>query len=440
MRRFSVEQALRSLDPATRANAETALDSLLLEEEDWSDLQQLRLQEFLWYALPTKWLTDAREQHEIAWALADLLEAAGLERYAALCRSGPTHELLALWARDRDVARRRMQDLMDASGVVPPATPALTWGAMLGVAEHRAHSLVSAALEAAIVDGTLVPGKRGWRTVAAGLSEQRLRGPDPSDEHESLLDSVEQERQAHWLADVQRRTGITDDEVAELATALAGAADGAAFTAVSASLDPLRWFLGQLADGVAMTTHGYLPRQLALDANERYGWFDLSPAFKVRGERDLPELTLLHELSRESRLVALKQRRLRLTARGRSALGDDDALVGAVLGHLFTSDTWSGDSAVGLALVLVCEEPSTRTEIDAALLRFLSQRWRRGDKPLSILDIGGAARRVRTAARVFGWFEPDRPGSWGRAPELTAVGRAALLLGIRAVARGPKSF
>ncbi len=440
MRTFLVEQALRRLDPATRTNAETALDSLLTEEDDWSDLEQLDLQEFLWYQLPTKWLTDTTELHEIAWALGDLFECAGLDRYADLCRSASTHELLALWAHDREPARRRMRDLMAESGVVPPETALLTWGAMQGLAEYGAHRLVSAALEAAVVDGSLVPGRRGWRAVAGRVADRRLRGPDPSGEHASLLESVEEERQQHWLADVQRRTGLSDGEVAALATDLAGAAGREAVAAVSGSLEPLRWFLGQVGDGVTKTAHDYLPPQLALDGNERYGWFELSPHFKVRGERDVPELTLLNELARGSRLVTLRHRRLALSARGRAALVDDDSLIPAVLGQLFTSATWDGDASLGLALTLVCEEPSARTEVSASLLRYLSDRWSRGETPLSILDVGGAARRLRTASRVFGWFGPREPRSTQGAPVLTDVGRAALLLGIRIAARAPKEM
>lgn len=440
MRTFLVEQALRRLDPATRTNAETALDSLLPEKDDWSDLEQIDLQEFLWYQLPTKWLADTKEHHEVAWALGDLFESAGLDRYADLCRSASTHELLALWARDRDAARSRMRDLMTASGVVPPETALITWGSMQGLAEHGAHRLVSAALEAAVVDGSLVPGRRGWPAVARRVADRRLRGPDPSGEHASLLESVEAERQHHWLADVQRRTGLSDGEVAALAEALAGAADDEAVATVSASLEPLRWFMGQVGDGVTMTAHDYLPRRLATDGNERYGWFELSPHFTVRGERDVPELSLLNELARGSRLVTLRHRRLALSARGRAALADDASLVPAVLSQLFTAATWEGDASLGLALTLVCDEPSARTEVSAALFRYLSDRWSLGDAPLTVLDVGGAARRLRTAARVFGWFSPREPRSTQGAPVLTDVGRAALLLGIRIAARAPKEM
>lgn len=47
--------------------------------------------------LPTASGGDDREQHEVAWALGDLYDAAGLPEQAALCRSAGAHETLAVW-------------------------------------------------------------------------------------------------------------------------------------------------------------------------------------------------------------------------------------------------------------------------------------------------------------------------------------------------------
>lgn len=441
MTSFAVEQALRHLDDSARNDARAALESLLPEHGDWADLLQLTLQEFLWYHLPVKWLTDSSHHHEVAWALGDLFEAAGLDRYAGLCRSAATHELIAQWADNREEARERFRGLVADSGVNPPDTPLLTWGSMQGLSEYAAGLHVSAALEAAVVEGSLVPGRRGWRSVAAAVTERTLRGPDPHGEHSCLLARVETDRRRDWLAETQRRIGLTGEPAATLAAHLASPPTDDVVHAVAASLEPLVWFLSQIGDGLNLTERGYLPRRLALDADERYAWFDLRPKFTVRGERDLPELTLIHALARETRLVTLRRGRLTLSAQGRAALADEPSLVRAILSVIFAPTTWEGDAAVGMAVALACADPATRVstaDLDAALHRHLQARWRAGASDLTVADVRGAGRRLDSSGRVFAWFAPAERGVWDRAPQLTEVGRHALLLGLRMVACAPR--
>lgn len=161
--RPSVEDALAAQEPATADEARAARDWTLPDGGDWPDLTQLGLQNFLWYALPMKWMTDEAHHHEVAWALGDLFESVGLHRYAALCRSEDTHRLVARWEPDREGARKELRRLMERSGVDPLETDLLAWGDIQGMAEHAASWTVSRALEAAVEDGRLVPGTRGWR-------------------------------------------------------------------------------------------------------------------------------------------------------------------------------------------------------------------------------------------------------------------------------------
>jgi hypothetical protein len=438
----TVERALLALPDATRDDARAGIGWLLPEDDDeWDDLLQLTLQGFLWYSLPMKWLTDSAHHHEVAWALGDLFEAAGLGRYAGICRSAATHELIARWASDPAAARAQFRTLMADSGVDPPDTDLLTWGQMQCLTEHAACLHVSAALEAAVDAGSLVPGRRGWRSVAASITEGTLRQPDPHGDHPRLLDAVEAERCKDWFADLRRRTVVSDDAAAALVARVAPSPSGDVLDAVAASLEPLAWFLRRVSDGVTMTEAGYLPRRLALDADERYDWFGLKPKFAVRGERDLPELVLVHRLARDARLVTLRRRRLTVSARGRDALGDERLLLRAILTGLFDPTTWDGDAAVGVAVALVGADPMQRltgADLDAALHRHLRARWRRGTNELAVDDVRGAGWTLRTAASAFGWFAPAERGGWELAPRLTDVGREACLLGIRAVACGPR--
>src|SRR5665648_731908 len=183
------------------------------------------------------------------------------------------------------------------------------------------------------------------------------------------------------------------------------------------------------------------PPRLVLDADERYDWFGLKPKFTVRGERDLPELMLIHRLARDARLVTPRRRRLTVSARGREALADERSLLRAAVTGLLDPTTWAGDAAVGVAIALVCADPTQRftsAALDAALHRHLRARWRRGAEELTVDDVRGAGWPLRTAGRTFGWFAPAERGVWDLAPRLTDVGRQACVLGIRAVACGPR--
>ncbi|HZL05522.1 MAG TPA: hypothetical protein VFE45_08900 [Coriobacteriia bacterium] len=437
----TVERALRELPDTTRDEARAAIEWLLPEDDDeWDDLLQLTLQGFLWYSLPMKWLTDSAQHHEVAWALGDLFEIAGLARYSDLCRSTATHELISRWETDPETARAQFHTLMADSGVDPPDTALLTWGQLQGMTEHAACLHVSAVLEAAVEAGSLVPGRRGWRSVAASVTERTLDGPDPHRAHPRLLDAVEAERCKDWFSDLRRRTVMSDGDAAALMASVAPSSDDD-LGAVAASMEPLAWFLRRIGDGVTMTEAGYLPRRLVLDADERYDWFDLKPKFAVRGERDLPELMLVHRLARDARLVTLRGRQLTVSARGRKALDDERLLLRVVLTKLFDPTTWEGDAAMGVAVALVCVDPMQRftsAELDAALHRHLRARWRRGTTDLAVDDVRGAGWLLRTAARTFEWFAPTERGVWDLAPRLTDVGRQACVLGVRVVACGPR--
>src|ERR1019366_311136 len=175
-----VETLLADLDASSAVLARAAVGWILREGDSLTELGQVELQEFLWYQLPMKWMAETSELHEIAWSLADLFTAAGLERYAALCRAPETHRLLDAWQdTDHEPARRTMKKAVRSSGVDPPDTPLLCWGLVLGVSEQLARRRVSQALEQAIDAGELVPGERGWKQLAAHITEISLR----SEEH-----------------------------------------------------------------------------------------------------------------------------------------------------------------------------------------------------------------------------------------------------------------
>jgi len=170
-----LERLLADLEPSSADLARAAVDWLLPEGAGLTALGQIELQEFLWYQLPLKWLAETSVLHEVAWSLADLFTAAGLERYSDLCRSPQTHLLLDAWQdNDREPARKTMNKAVRSSGVQPPDTPLLCWGLVLGEAEHAARWRVSQALEQALDAGDLAAGERGWKKLAAHITENSL--------------------------------------------------------------------------------------------------------------------------------------------------------------------------------------------------------------------------------------------------------------------------
>jgi hypothetical protein len=121
--------------------------------------------EFLTHELPQRWRGQPREQHEVAWALADLFEHAHLPEQAALCRSSATHETLAV------------RQWTQSFGDVPPQfwTPALSeLDDRVEVPPRAALSLSSAhALLEVVGDGlTLTPAGQLPLTVVLGLDDR----------------------------------------------------------------------------------------------------------------------------------------------------------------------------------------------------------------------------------------------------------------------------
>jgi len=89
--RSGVVDNVPGLTDEVRETATHALSWLIPEDGSLTGLSQSEVQLFLWYRLPTKWLVDVREHHEIAWSLGDFFATAGLPRYAELCRAPLTH-------------------------------------------------------------------------------------------------------------------------------------------------------------------------------------------------------------------------------------------------------------------------------------------------------------------------------------------------------------
>ncbi len=427
MTSLSVSEALAQLDEQTRVDAQVAVDTLL-DGDSFEGLQLAHVFGFVMHRLPTKFICDSAEHHEIAWALGDLLTAAGLDRHAALCRAQSTHEVIDLWATDPAKARRRFTALMSKSGFDPPDTPTLTWGGVQGLTEHLAWYEVSATLEQAIEDGRLRPGKAGWRAVAADITVAALTGSAHGDADMTLLRAIHDERLESFSKRLQHQ-GLDLSPLREqiLANA-ANAADGAdALTAVSDSVEPARWILEQL-DGAVLTQAGNLPRALALAADARYDWFDLKPRFTVRNEHDLIELAEIHRFARSARLVLRRGRRLGLTKTGRDMLDDPSRFTTTLLRYMFDRSDIDGDASIVKATMMLAATPPSAEQMRDGVQDFLGRRWRSSDPNATFKYTTSHLVRI---GRAFDWVKRDQP------TRLTPLGQTAALTGLRLLLTGP---
>ena len=121
----------------------------------------------------------------VAKALGRLLDLAGLHRYAGVCASAGTEQIITAYADGHEEGIAAYTEAIDASNAAPPDTELLAWGLVMGVQERAAYDACAAALELAFASGELSVGRRGWRTKRVDLVNRWLtggaspRGDDP---------------------------------------------------------------------------------------------------------------------------------------------------------------------------------------------------------------------------------------------------------------------
>src|SRR6478735_4325624 len=183
---------LERSEPDYAEHARSAID-WLTGGEPLETITELNVCEFLWYTLPTKVSGD---RPAIARALASLLRLGGLERYAALCLSSATAQILRTYARSgEDAGMAAYQSALDATGVLPPDVPELRWSSIMGPEELGAHGACSAALELAIVSGELAVGS----PERQALTRHWLTTPRPELGGDNWLHRVQGERLNRWV-------------------------------------------------------------------------------------------------------------------------------------------------------------------------------------------------------------------------------------------------
>ena len=87
---------LAGQDAAAVEDARAALE-WIAGDQGLVFITQQRIQNFCWYDLPVKWFNDLDDKLRVVAALAQALDLLQLPRYAAVCRSGTTREVLSAY-------------------------------------------------------------------------------------------------------------------------------------------------------------------------------------------------------------------------------------------------------------------------------------------------------------------------------------------------------
>ena len=435
----SIERVLAELrreDSRLAEQAEAAIDWLSADEA--FELSQYGLQQFLWYELPRKWIGppggEARLFNEVREGLAWVLARLGHERYAFMCRSTITEGVHAAYLQSGREGSRAFRRAMAGSGIEPPDLDDFTWGGLMGFEEASARDRVADALEAAVASGELAVGGRGWRSHQRRLAAAALDQPHPDRRGASWRRVILEERIEHW------REASGGSELAALRRHAAPRLDSpiAAPDGVAEALEPLRWFLEAVGEGIRVTATGNLNPAFVLETARERGWW---PSVGTpRGEDDIIEFIDLHDTARAMSAVRRKGRTLLCTATGRELIGKPVRLWERFVGILAQQPAFEATALEALALLLLergsVAPKSLLIEDLAVLLAAEGYRSAPGGEAPSAEDL---AWRLADPLRLLELFkmvivsgESDE-----RQLALTSVGQATLWALVRQRATGP---
>ncbi|WP_371779696.1 hypothetical protein [Streptosporangium subroseum] len=397
--------------------------SALTGEDGLEAITALRLCEFLWDTLPTTWLVDDPER--VTTALGRFFTLVGLDRYAGICTSATTGDLLVAYATEgTDAGRDAYRAALHETGLIPPDTGVLAWGDFSGAEESAAHHAASAAIELAIASGDLRVGARGWEKRRAAVVERHLTALRPGG---SWLERVHAERLATWTRPRNRRR-------AELCRAVVSQLREPVI-AVPGAFTLLRWLLDKAADGLPLTDRHYIVPRLVTEAVDLFGWRELLAGTLTR-EFDVFPLQSIRELAtREMKAVRRTGKQLVLTPLGRRMLADETLLwntaVSAVIGqgHAFTVT-----AREVMLMLLTVHGPMDAEDLERDTVEVLGQEWDTS---------GGLAQSVREELAVMRhrlWaLDCHHPARSFDAPfALTSQGAAAVRAALRAHALRPR--
>ncbi len=426
---------LAGQDAAVGEDAQAALE-WIAGDQGRAFITQERIQGFCWYELPVKWFVDVEEKLRVVAALAEALDLLQLPRYAAICRSGTTHEILNAYEVSTAHGKAAFGHAAAASGITPPDLPEFEWGAVMGREEAFARSSTADFLEVAVASGDLVPGRRGWKARQKELVRAHLNIPQVGLLGQTLAQVILTERAETWVN--ARRSETRRQILAAIANRLLQPAELPADTAAD-PLPLLRWLLGHLDGGIALTQTGNLSQKFVQQSADRFGWDFPRPP---RTEDELFDLHQLRHFAQDLGLARRSGRMLTLTAKGRRLLADPDGLWRAVAAGLLGDHQFAVFAGELFLALLLDAASAPDTQIKATVGQAVTEEGfrdsRTGELP-NEHDISWAIHETSNLCRALGLLAVG--GGWhDRSYGLTSTGQATALAALRARATGPRTI
>lgn len=406
-----------------------------------SRIDQAGVQRWLWYELPTKYMTDEPGYMTRLGAIAaELFDELGLDAYAVVCRSQVTAGVHDAFDRSRGDGYAAMRKALASSGIDPPDLDSFAWGQVMGTEEAMARATAESALEEAIANGELVVGGRGWRARQREVTERVLDSDHPSQPGQTWRTAVVTERIGTWIDAATMRSPDLGRRRARLSNRLLHPIPPP--PDVAEHMAPLTWLLGAFGDEQALTQAGYLNKAFVLTVHADRPWEDPFPTDRPpRTETDEITLHRLRGFLEAAGALRKRRRVLQRTQRG-AAMATAPAVAWVALAERFGSNPWSRFVTETCGLVLLDGNgPMAEQEITAAVAGMADEAgWRTsgdsGDGP-SARDVSWAFSDSRTLLTLFGLLGVD--GDWGdRRYHLTPGGETTMLAMLRATAAGPR--
>ena len=306
----------------------------------------------------------------------------------------------------------------------------------MGLEEALARSSTADFLEVAVASGELVPGRPGWKARQQELVRAHLNVSQAGLLGQTLAQVILTERAETWVN--ARRSETRRRILAAMANRLLQPAELPPAAAAD-PVPPLRWLLGQLDSGIALTQTGNLSQKFVQQNADRFGWDFSRPP---RTEDELFDLHQLRHFAQDLGLARRSGRMLTLTARGRRLLADPDSLWRTVAASLLGDDHFSVFAGELFLALLLDAGSVSDIQIKATVGQAVTEegfRDSRTGEPPDEHHIGWAIHETSNLCRALGLLAVG--GDWrDRSYELTGTGQATALATLRARATGPRTI
>jgi hypothetical protein len=305
----------------------------------------------------------------------------------------------------------------------------------MGPHEASAWSSVADFLELAVASGGLIPGTRGWKKRQQQRVRTHLNIPQVSVLGQPYAQAILTNALRHGLT-----CGAAKPDARFWPRSPISCSTRRTPLGTTDPLPRLRWLLGELHGGIALTQTGNLNQKFVQQNADRFGWDFNSPP---RTEDDLYDLHQVRELAQKLGLARRAARQLTLTAKGRRLADDPEQLWRMVPAAPLVGDSDFTAYMGELFLAMLLEaDPRPFDEILATVWRAAGEEGFREDRtgePPSEHDVSWAIHNTSNLCRALGLLTsgPDwRDRSYG----LTETGKATALEALRTRATGPRTI